>query len=155
MLAILVMYTISARSAGSGWPQRRKSPSPYQPRDRCSHLLKSWSLQARLPRDSATASDLRLPWSNSRATNGIARTPPSFLTLEAIENKSWDCCLDMIQVPSHKVSDDNWAHQSPLPSLDLSSRCSSLSRALSPKHASELAGLRLGGSPSGSLENRL
>jgi hypothetical protein len=60
---------------------------------------------------------------------------------------------------SATISDDNSAHQSPLLSLDLSSRCSSLSRALSPEpspeHASESAGSRLGGSPSGSLENRL
>jgi hypothetical protein len=38
------------------------------------------------------------------------------------------------------ISDDNWAQQSPFPSLDLSSRCSNLSRALSPEHANESAG---------------
>jgi hypothetical protein len=46
---------------------------------------------------------------------------------------------------SFKVSDDTWAYQSPLPSLDLSSRCSNLSRALSPEHASESAGSLSGG----------
>ncbi|KAF4626696.1 hypothetical protein G7Y89_g11464 [Cudoniella acicularis] len=45
--------------------------------------------------------------------------------------------------------------QSPLPSLDLSSRCSNLSRALSPEHADKSAGACLGGSSSSSLENRL
>jgi hypothetical protein len=46
---------------------------------------------------------------------------------------------------SPKVSDDNWAYQNPLPSLNLSSRRSNLSRSLSPEHASESAGLRLSG----------
>jgi hypothetical protein len=49
---------------------------------------------------------------------------------------------------SSTISDDNSAHQSPLPSLDLSPEPS-------PEHASEAAGSRLRGSPSGSLENRL
>ena len=39
-----------------------------------------------------------------------------------------------------KISDDSSNHQSLLPCVDLSSRCSNLSRAPSPKHASESAG---------------
>jgi hypothetical protein len=38
------------------------------------------------------------------------------------------------------VLDDNFANQSPLPSLDLSNRYSNLSRALSPKQANKPAG---------------
>ena len=33
------------------------------------------------------------------------------------------------------ISEDNFAHQSPIPSLDLISSCSNLSRALSREHA--------------------
>jgi hypothetical protein len=43
--------------------------------------------------------------------------------------------------------------QSPLPSLDLSSRCSNLSRALSPKHANKLTRLYLKNSFFNSLKN--
>jgi hypothetical protein len=53
------------------------------------------------------------------------------------------------------IWDDNWAHQSPFPSWDLSSRCSNLSRALNREHADESAGFCSGGSSSGSLANRL
>jgi hypothetical protein len=38
------------------------------------------------------------------------------------------------------IWDDNFAHQSPFPSLNLSSRCSNLSRGLSPGHANKSAG---------------
>jgi hypothetical protein len=43
------------------------------------------------------------------------------------------------------ISDDNFANQIPFPSLNLSSRCSSLSRTLSPDRANESAGFCLGG----------
>jgi hypothetical protein len=42
--------------------------------------------------------------------------------------------------PSSKISDDNFPHWYPLPSLDLSSSRSNLSRARSPEHANESAG---------------
>ena len=45
--------------------------------------------------------------------------------------------------------------QSPLPSLDRSSRCFNPSRALSPEHADKSAGSCLGGSSSGPLTNWL
>jgi len=54
-------------------------------------------------------------------------------------------CKTMTVLLTTRISDDNFAHQSPLPSLNLSSRRSNLSRALSPEHASESAGSRLGG----------
>jgi hypothetical protein len=50
---------------------------------------------------------------------------------------------------------ESYPHQSPFPSLDLSSRCSNLSWALSPEHANESAGSCSGGSVSGPLANRL
>jgi hypothetical protein len=56
---------------------------------------------------------------------------------------------EMTSETSSKVSDDNWAYQSPLPSLNLSSRRSNLSRALSPEHANESARFCSGGSSSG------
>jgi hypothetical protein len=43
------------------------------------------------------------------------------------------------------ITDDNFAHQSPFPSLNLSSRRSNLSRALSPEHDNESAGFGSGG----------
>jgi len=42
------------------------------------------------------------------------------------------------------IADDRRAHQIRRPSLDLSSRCSNLSRVLSPEHVDELVGLCLG-----------
>ena len=42
-------------------------------------------------------------------------------------------------VSTNTISDDGLDHQSSLPSLDLSSRCSNQSRVLSPEHANELA----------------
>jgi hypothetical protein len=45
-----------------------------------------------------------------------------------------------------KVSDDNFAHQSPFPPLNLSGRCSNLSRALSPDHANKWGWILIGGS---------
>ena len=41
---------------------------------------------------------------------------------------------------THIVSDDNFAHQIPFPSLNLSSRYFNMGRALSPDHANESAG---------------
>ncbi len=43
------------------------------------------------------------------------------------------------------ISDDTFAYQSPFPSLNLSNRCSNLSRALSPKIANESTGFCLEG----------
>jgi hypothetical protein len=46
----------------------------------------------------------------------------------------------MMTFTSSKVSDDNSAYQNPLSFLNLSSRCSNLSRALSTEHVYELGG---------------
>jgi hypothetical protein len=49
---------------------------------------------------------------------------------------------------THIISDDNFAHQSPLPSLDLSKRCSNLSTLMSQLDFTQ-------GSSSGPFSDRL
>lgn len=45
-----------------------------------------------------------------------------------------------ISMTSHIITDNNFAHWNPLLFLNLSSRCSDLSRVLSPGHANESVG---------------
>jgi len=59
-----------------------------------------------------------------------------------------NACRDFIEnvgnrpslTSTYIICAESWLHQSPFPSLDLSSRCSNLNRALSPEHADESAG---------------
>jgi hypothetical protein len=70
--------------------------------------------------------------------------------LKYFESKEAELSFEILSHDFHYNLQQSDPYQSPLPSLDLSSRCSNLSRALSPEHANESAGFWSGGSFSGS-----
>ena len=92
----------------------------------------------------------RLQWNMSDLCLG----KQSILDLRFFKGVS-ESQIDTCRKMTHIICAESGPLQSLLPSLDRSSRCSNLGRALSPEHASESAGSRSGESSSGPLEHRL